>query len=129
MGKRGPQPLDRWSRDFERCTRCGTTERPHKARGLCVNCWMHDRPHRDANARANRRYRAREATRRPRLGETRLGPLPYHAPTVFPLGIKFLWKVAAGGSLARCACGGQFLLDGDGDYRCLMCGRVDRGEH
>lgn len=34
--------LSRWSRKHECCIRCGTTERKHNARGLCVNCYMED---------------------------------------------------------------------------------------
>lgn len=33
----------RWARDFDACTDCGTTEVPHKARGLCRNCFMRER--------------------------------------------------------------------------------------
>lgn len=28
-----------WSLDHERCTQCGRTDRPHKARGLCASCY------------------------------------------------------------------------------------------
>lgn len=28
-----------WSRDYDACQVCGTTERPHHARGLCARCY------------------------------------------------------------------------------------------
>lgn len=30
--------LSTWSRKHDRCVRCGTTERPHRGRGLCASC-------------------------------------------------------------------------------------------
>lgn len=30
---------DRWSLEYDRCQGCGTTERPHKARGYCWKCY------------------------------------------------------------------------------------------
>ena len=35
----------RWSRDHDACRRCGTTDLPHVARGLCTSC--HARQHRE----------------------------------------------------------------------------------
>lgn len=32
----------RWSRDFDACTKCGDTERPHKGKGLCTACFMQE---------------------------------------------------------------------------------------
>lgn len=29
----------RWSRKFDRCQKCGATEKPHMARGYCVTCY------------------------------------------------------------------------------------------
>ena len=34
-----PVPPGRWSRAFAACQACGTTERPHNARGLCHRCY------------------------------------------------------------------------------------------
>lgn len=28
-----------WSRKFEACQKCGKTEHPHKAHGMCSRCW------------------------------------------------------------------------------------------
>lgn len=28
-----------WSRDYPKCTDCGTTKRRHMGRGLCQRCW------------------------------------------------------------------------------------------
>lgn len=33
------QTLDRWSKNFDQCRRCGTTETPHNAKGFCRNCY------------------------------------------------------------------------------------------
>lgn len=33
----------RWSVHYDRCVKCGTTEVPHQAHGLCANCWQKDR--------------------------------------------------------------------------------------
>ena len=30
----------RWSLKYDKCQQCGTTERKHAAKGLCVNCYM-----------------------------------------------------------------------------------------
>jgi uncharacterized paraquat-inducible protein A len=30
----------RWSRKYDKCLECGTTERPHYAKGLCARCYM-----------------------------------------------------------------------------------------
>lgn len=32
----------RWARDYDACTSCSTTETPHKAGGLCRNCFQRD---------------------------------------------------------------------------------------
>ena len=29
-----------WARDFSACRGCGTTSRPHHARGMCLRCYM-----------------------------------------------------------------------------------------
>lgn len=38
-------PADQWSLEWPQCLDCGTTERPHMARGLCQRCYrrMHKR--------------------------------------------------------------------------------------
>ncbi len=48
---------DRWARDHDRCRTCGTTDRPHRARGLCGHCYneAHNRRHKRPNARQGRR--------------------------------------------------------------------------
>lgn len=33
----------RWARDYDACTECGTTDAPHKSKGLCRNCYMRQR--------------------------------------------------------------------------------------
>jgi len=33
------QSIDAWAKDWECCQECGTTERPHRARGLCKRCY------------------------------------------------------------------------------------------
>ena len=32
-----------WARAHERCASCGTTEKPHKGRGMCVPCYFGER--------------------------------------------------------------------------------------
>jgi 5-methylcytosine-specific restriction endonuclease McrA len=39
--------LDRWARDHDSCIRCGTTMRPHNAKGYCTVCYS------AANRKAN----------------------------------------------------------------------------
>jgi len=29
-----------WARSHDKCRECGTTERPHYAKGLCGRCYM-----------------------------------------------------------------------------------------
>jgi hypothetical protein len=70
-----------------------------------------------AAAEATQRYRARKAYRE------RQKPLRY-APIVWPLGIKPVWQLTSEGNGCS-VCGGDLLLDADGDYRCLMCSRVE----
>lgn len=41
------QPGGRWSRQWDSCQRCGTTSRPHSARGYCTTCIAHLRRHQD----------------------------------------------------------------------------------
>jgi len=31
-----------WARDWDCCRECGTTNRPHKAKGLCMNCYARE---------------------------------------------------------------------------------------
>jgi hypothetical protein len=40
--KRPPDPS--WSRHYDRCVLCGTTDRPYQARGLCHRCYAAGRP-------------------------------------------------------------------------------------
>jgi hypothetical protein len=40
--RRSPAP--RWSRHYDRCALCGTTDRPYQARGLCHRCYAACRP-------------------------------------------------------------------------------------
>jgi len=35
--------LAQWSRDYEHCTECGTTDRKHAGNGLCTRCHQHAR--------------------------------------------------------------------------------------
>ncbi|MHC4786718.1 MAG: hypothetical protein ACYTE6_12225, partial [Planctomycetota bacterium] len=53
MGRR----TDRWARDHDRCRACGTTDRPHRAGGLCGHCYSeaHNQRHRQPDARQGRR--------------------------------------------------------------------------
>lgn len=37
-------PDPSWSRNYDRCVLCGTTERPYQARGLCHRCYAACRP-------------------------------------------------------------------------------------
>lgn len=36
-------PDEIWSRDYEHCTKCGSTEREHAGHGLCTRCNQYDR--------------------------------------------------------------------------------------
>lgn len=36
--ERGHKKLDRWSRKYDKCIQCGTTERKHRSNGLCTLC-------------------------------------------------------------------------------------------
>jgi hypothetical protein len=36
-------PISEWSLEHDRCQDCGTTERPHKAKGLCSTCYSRTR--------------------------------------------------------------------------------------
>jgi hypothetical protein len=51
------QRTDRWARDHDRCRACGTTDRPHRARGLCGRCYneARNRRHRRPGAKQGRR--------------------------------------------------------------------------
>lgn len=40
----------RWSRTVDGCVDCGTSERPHEARGRCTPCYGRIRPRRDRSA-------------------------------------------------------------------------------
>lgn len=40
--------MKKWSQKFDKCQKCGTTERKHNALGLCSKCYVHQqyqRPH------------------------------------------------------------------------------------
>lgn len=52
--------LSRWARTHERCVGCGTTERPHRARGRCERCYKEWRLHRDPQLREHLRQLRRE---------------------------------------------------------------------
>ena len=39
-GRPTREQMGYWAIEHERCTRCGTTERRHKAHGLCLRCYM-----------------------------------------------------------------------------------------
>lgn len=32
------KPPNKWSKLYDKCVECGTTDRPHQSHGLCVNC-------------------------------------------------------------------------------------------
>jgi len=71
--RRGGKPLapEQWSRRYDQCRRCHSTERPHLGHGFCARCY----PHRDAfladlDARA---AAARAAAASPREFETEAG--------------------------------------------------------
>lgn len=36
------QSIGLWSKKYEKCTVCGTTEKPHQANGLCTSCYYKD---------------------------------------------------------------------------------------
>ena len=37
----GPKKLEgRWSLKYDKCQKCGTTEKKHAAKGICINCYM-----------------------------------------------------------------------------------------
>jgi len=36
---RSEKLIGRWSRDYDACIECGTTDREHGSLGLCVNCY------------------------------------------------------------------------------------------
>lgn len=40
IGRPSLETIGRWAMKYKACTRCGTTERRHKARGLCLRCYM-----------------------------------------------------------------------------------------
>lgn len=46
-----------WSWEHDRCRRCNRSDRPHRARGLCVNCYY------SVRYRKNARYREGAKTR------------------------------------------------------------------
>lgn len=35
--------LERWSAEHDACSKCGTTETPHRAHGMCDRCYQRDR--------------------------------------------------------------------------------------
>jgi len=131
--KRGRQATGRWAIAYDACLECKTTDRAHRAHGLCVNCYtaatrgnrrrLDRQPPRSLEERhvaargATQRYRIRKAYRE------RQKPLHYE-PIVWPLGIKPMWQLTREGNGCQ-VCGGDLLLDPDGDYRCLMCSRVE----
>ena len=57
---------ERWSRDFDCCQECGTTERPCRAQGRCVNCYNNMRYRTDQafRERVKARVKDRKARRR-----------------------------------------------------------------
>ena len=46
-----------WARDHDRCRSCGTTDGPHRAKGLCGHCYSeaHNQRHKRPDARQGRR--------------------------------------------------------------------------
>ena len=44
-------PYKKWSKKYDRCEKCGTTETKHVSRGLCKNCYYRDieKRHKDNN--------------------------------------------------------------------------------
>ncbi len=52
-----------WSKKFERCQDCGTTETKHLARGLCVHCYQRDIEARHKEADRQRWIAARTLTK------------------------------------------------------------------
>lgn len=45
MGANGKAISGKWARHADKCADCGTTERRHAARGLCINCYMNQKYH------------------------------------------------------------------------------------
>lgn len=41
--RRKPSP-EAWSDDYDQCQDCGTSDRPHAAKGLCLPCYNRRRP-------------------------------------------------------------------------------------
>lgn len=39
----GPAPINRWSRQHDRCIDCNTTRRPHMGFGRCTACYIKSR--------------------------------------------------------------------------------------
>lgn len=39
-GRPTREQMGYWAIEHKECTRCGTTERRHKAHGLCLRCYM-----------------------------------------------------------------------------------------
>lgn len=49
--KRSDHAGGRWSLKFDKCQKCGTIERKHAAKGLCINCYMAKHNNPDAQQR------------------------------------------------------------------------------
>ena len=43
-----------WSRNFDKCQVCGTSERKHRGKGLCVNCYERNLYQSSPSAKASR---------------------------------------------------------------------------
>jgi len=51
-----------WAREYDRCQECGTTERPHYARGLCERCYHRLYKRRRRQAEKERMAAAKEGS-------------------------------------------------------------------
>jgi len=45
--------MKHWAKDHDSCIKCGTTDRPHKGRGLCTTCYYRQYERKTPAARAN----------------------------------------------------------------------------
>lgn len=56
-----------WAKDHLSCVACGSTDSPHKARGLCSSCYEIDRNsverRKEQKRAANRRYAAKQRSK------------------------------------------------------------------
>ncbi len=53
-----------WSKKYDRCTQCKTTEFKHNAKGLCTECYKITRRKKDVSAKTIRRRKLNDAKRR-----------------------------------------------------------------